>query len=56
LVGHTKEFCDAAASREGDDALIIGAKALAVTALSLFTDKDKLQEIKDEFNRVKTIS
>lgn len=53
LVGHTKEFCDAAASKEGDYALIIGAQALAFTALRLFTDKDKLQEIKDEFSRVK---
>lgn len=29
LVGHTKEFCEAAASKEGDEALILGAKALA---------------------------
>lgn len=53
LVGHTKEFCEAAASKEGDEALIIGAKTLAITALRLLTDKEKLQQIKDEFNRVK---
>lgn len=56
LVGHTKEFCVAAASEEGDEALILGAKVLAVTALRLFTDKEKLQEIKDEFYRVKAVN
>lgn len=56
LVGHTPEFCAAAASEEGDEALIIGAKALAITALTLITDKEKLQEIKDEFARAKNNS
>lgn len=49
LVGHTAEFCAAAASEEGDEALIIGAKALAITALTLITDKEKLKEVKNEF-------
>lgn len=53
LIGHTPEFCAAAASEEGDQALIIGAKALAITALTLITDKEKLKEIKKEFIRVK---
>lgn len=52
LVGHTPEFCEASVSKEADDALIIGAKALAITALTLITDKEKLKEIKTEFNRV----
>lgn len=52
LVGHTPEFCEASVSKEADDALIIGAKALAITALTLITDKEKLEEIKSEFHRV----
>jgi amidohydrolase len=53
LVGHTKEFCTASKSAEGDTALIVGAKALALTGLRLLTDADKLQEIKAEFERCK---
>ncbi len=49
LVGHTAEFRTAAVSEEGDEALILGAKALAITALALITDREKLKEIKDEF-------
>lgn len=49
LVGHTAEFRAAAASKEGDEALILGAKALAITALTLITDREKLEEIKGEF-------
>lgn len=53
LVGHTKEFCAAAKSTEADDALILAAKALALTGLKLLTDGDKLMEIKAEFERCK---
>lgn len=49
LIGHTSEFCDAAISKQGDHALIIGAKALALTGLSLLTDDAKLKIITDEF-------
>lgn len=49
LVGHTTEFCTAAASEEGDEALIVAAKALAITGLTLIRDGEKLEEIKDEF-------
>ncbi|MBU3154487.1 M20 family metallopeptidase [Clostridium estertheticum] len=52
LVGHTKEFCDAAISEQGDIALITGAKALALTGFCLLADEDKLKSIKDEFSRV----
>ena len=51
LVGHTKEFCDAAISTQGDEALIIGAKALALTGFSLLTDETTLKLITDEFHR-----
>lgn len=55
LVGHTAEFCKAAVSKEGDEALIAGAKALSITALTLLTNKEKLKEIKEEFDKVKNI-
>ncbi|MDF2880270.1 MAG: amidohydrolase [Clostridiaceae bacterium] len=51
LVGHTKEFCDAAISDQGDEGLLIGAKALALTGLTLLADKSKLKIITDEFHR-----
>ena len=54
LVAHTKEFCDAAISKEGDYALIIGAKALALTGLSLLIDEEKLKIITAEFHRALT--
>ncbi len=51
LCGHTPEFCEAAKSKKGDDALIIASKALALTGFTLLTNEDKLFEIKEEFNR-----
>ncbi|MBZ9622279.1 M20 family metallopeptidase [Clostridium sp. FP2] len=51
LVGHTSEFCDAAISKQGDEALILGAKAIALTGLSLLAYEDKLKTITDEFHR-----
>ncbi|MCI1945073.1 M20 family metallopeptidase [Clostridium luticellarii] len=51
LVGHTPEFREAAISKQGDEALIIGSKALALTGLALLTDKDKLNAIKEDFSR-----
>ncbi|MFL0250410.1 M20 family metallopeptidase [Clostridium neuense] len=49
LAPHTIEFCDAAISKEGDTALIAASKILALTALTLITDKDKLNAIKKDF-------
>lgn len=51
LIGHTPEFCAAAASPRGDEALLIGAKALALTGLSLIADSALLSEVKQEFIR-----
>lgn len=53
LVAHSAEFRDAAKSPEGDEALLLGAKALAISGLILLTDHEKLQEIKDEFSQNK---
>lgn len=54
LVGHTLEFSNAAKSKDGDRGLILGIKALAITALILLKDNDRLQLIKDEFKRRKS--
>ncbi|WP_053367646.1 M20 family metallopeptidase [Bacillus sp. FJAT-27245] len=49
LVAHTVPFREAAASPKGDEALITGAKGLALTALRLLTDAEVLSAIKAEF-------
>lgn len=49
LVAHTVPFREAAASPQGDQALLKGAKALALTAFQLITDQDLLKDIKAEF-------
>ncbi|MEW4305879.1 M20 family metallopeptidase [Rossellomorea marisflavi] len=55
LVAHTDAFREAAKSPKGDEALILGAKGLALTALRLVTDGDVLAEIKEEFTRRKEL-
>ncbi|KON86338.1 amidohydrolase [Sporosarcina globispora] len=49
LVAHTVPFREAAASVKGDEALITGAKGLALTAYQLVTDPALLESIKQEF-------
>ncbi|MCM3574253.1 M20 family metallopeptidase [Mesobacillus subterraneus] len=49
LVAHTVPFREAAASHQGDEALLKGAKALALTAFQLITDQELLKDIKAEF-------
>lgn len=49
LVAHTVPFREAAASVKGDEALITGAKGLALTAFQLVTDQELLKSIKQEF-------
>ncbi len=53
LVGHTVAFRDAASSAQADRALILGAKALALTGVDLIIDTELLNQIKLEFNAVK---
>ncbi|KEZ47953.1 M20 family metallopeptidase [Metabacillus indicus] len=55
LVGHTDEFREAAKSEQGDTALLLGAKGLALTALELLTDPVLLDEIKEEFRQRKEL-
>lgn len=51
LVGHTHEFREAAKSKQGDEALITGAKALAQTGYRLLTDQKLLNKIKEDHQR-----
>ncbi|WP_053219267.1 M20 family metallopeptidase [Virgibacillus senegalensis] len=53
LVAHTVPFREAAASSQGDEALLKGAKALALTGLELLTDHRLLSSIKEEFEERK---
>lgn len=50
LVGHTVAFREAARSEKGDQALILGAKAAALTVLELLTNESVFAEIQKEFN------
>ncbi|WP_106495664.1 M20 family metallopeptidase [Lentibacillus sp. Marseille-P4043] len=49
LVGHTAEFREAARSEKGDQALILGAKAIALTILEILTNKSLYDNIYQEF-------
>lgn len=49
ISGHTHEFAKAAASKEGDEAIILGGKVLALLGLDLIINKEKLENIKGNF-------
>lgn len=49
LIGHTVPFREAARSKKGDEALITGAKGIALTILQLLTNDAIYQEIRQEF-------
>mgnify|MGYP002776674508 FL=1 len=53
LVGHTHRFREAAASLQGDQALIRGAKILALMGLELIENKPFLDEIIEEHTHIK---
>lgn len=53
LVGHTHRFREAAASLQGDQALIRGAKILALMGLELIENKPLLDEIIEEHTQIK---
>ncbi|MBG9987369.1 M20 family metallopeptidase [Aerococcaceae bacterium DSM 111176] len=54
VVAHTIEMRDATISQEGQDALLNGAKALALTALDLATNPEKLAAIQEEHEETLT--
>ncbi|MGL5802515.1 MAG: M20 family metallopeptidase [Cetobacterium sp.] len=49
VFGHTHEFAKAAGSIKGDEAVILGGKALALLGLDLILNKEKLENIKEDF-------
>lgn len=46
---HTHEFREAAMSDQAREAMILGAKAMALTGYEVLTNKELLQKIKAEF-------
>ena len=53
LVGHTHRFREAAASVHGDEALIKGAKIMALMGLELITNQELYQDIVEEHAHLK---
>ena len=49
IAGHSQEFTKASASKQGHAGMLTAAKALAMTAIDLFTDSDKMTQVKKEF-------
>ena len=47
--GHSREFADASISDRGQEVMLIAAKAMATTAVDLFTDPDLVKRMKEEF-------
>jgi len=47
--GHSREFAKATLTEAGHKGLTDGAKALAMTAIDIFTDPDLLKAAKEEF-------
>ncbi|MFQ6052620.1 MAG: M20 family metallopeptidase [Candidatus Bathyarchaeia archaeon] len=48
--GHSREFAEASVSPEGLEAMIIGAKALAMTAIDLLADPMNVERAKEYFD------
>ncbi|OGW10984.1 MAG: hydrolase, partial [Nitrospinae bacterium RIFCSPLOWO2_12_39_15] len=48
---HTREFADATITGDGKNAIMEGAKTLALTALELIMDKEAMERVKEEFKR-----
>ena len=49
VAGHSREFAEASASERGQQAMLAAAKALAMTAVDLFTQRELMEEIRREF-------
>lgn len=46
---HTREFADATITEDGKNAIMEGAKCLALTAVELIMDKEALEKVKTDF-------
>ncbi|MFP7735718.1 M20 family metallopeptidase [Priestia aryabhattai] len=53
FVCHTHEFREAALSEQGREAMILGAKTMALTGYDVLTNQTLLQKIKEEFSAIK---
>jgi len=49
LAGHSREFAEASVSERGHEAMLIAAKAMALTSVDLFTDEALMKKVKREF-------
>ncbi|MCK4566601.1 MAG: M20 family metallopeptidase [Candidatus Thorarchaeota archaeon] len=51
IAGHSIEFAEASASKRGHEVMLNAAKALAMTAIDLFTDSQMMDRVREEFRR-----
>ena len=49
IAGHSQEFAKASASKKGHEAMLTAGKALAMTAIDLFTDSELMKRVREEF-------
>jgi len=49
VAGHSLEFAKASISKRGQQAMLTASKALAMTAVDLFTDPNAVRQMKEEF-------
>ena len=52
--GHSTDFAEAAISDYGQTQMLNAAKALAMTAIDVFTDKELVEKMNEEFKRTKS--
>jgi metal-dependent amidase/aminoacylase/carboxypeptidase family protein len=50
LPGHSIQMADATMTPEGQEAMIVGAKALGMTLVELLADPERLRSVKEYFN------
>ncbi|MGD6843274.1 M20 family metallopeptidase [Bacillus infantis] len=53
---HTHEFREAAMSSQAQEAMILGAKAMALTGYEILASEELLQSIKEEFKKKKLVN
>lgn len=53
IAGHSQEFASASASHLGHRGMLVAAKALAMTAIDLFTDAELMTRVTEEFRKSK---
>jgi amidohydrolase len=53
LIGHTPEFCAAAASATGHETMINGAKAMAMTAVDVLANPEVMEAVRRTFHESK---